>query len=200
MKYLVAWGLGVPGVLIVAWYLLNHLYWLVAGSSLAWKDSPANITVFPFEGAGCFRIGADVAHKLSSEIVDRSENAASDDFALQPCEPDFNLIQPGRIGAREVKFHVGVSPQELFDLVGLVRRQIVENDVNLLVRLAAEDYLFEETNEFRTGVSLGGLALYLPRLSSAAYRDNVPLRRYSKPSRSSRPGDNGSTGSRRSSA
>jgi len=25
MKYLVAWGLGVPGVLIVIWFLINHL-------------------------------------------------------------------------------------------------------------------------------------------------------------------------------
>jgi hypothetical protein len=24
MKYLFAWGLGVPGVLIVAWFLMNH--------------------------------------------------------------------------------------------------------------------------------------------------------------------------------
>jgi hypothetical protein len=24
MKYLVAWGLGVPGVLIVAWFLMSH--------------------------------------------------------------------------------------------------------------------------------------------------------------------------------
>src|SRR3954471_9203448 len=34
--------------------------------------------------------------------------------------------------------------------------------------------------------------------SSAAYNDRVPLRRYSKPWRSSRPGDRGSTGSKRS--
>jgi hypothetical protein len=25
MKYLLAWGLGVPGVLIVAWFLISHL-------------------------------------------------------------------------------------------------------------------------------------------------------------------------------
>ncbi|MCU1327178.1 MAG: hypothetical protein JWN34_2548 [Bryobacterales bacterium] len=24
MKYLVAWGLGLPGVLVLAWFLLNH--------------------------------------------------------------------------------------------------------------------------------------------------------------------------------
>jgi hypothetical protein len=24
MKYLIAWGLGVPGVLIVIWFLINH--------------------------------------------------------------------------------------------------------------------------------------------------------------------------------
>jgi hypothetical protein len=25
MKYMVAWGLGVPGFLIVIWFLLNHM-------------------------------------------------------------------------------------------------------------------------------------------------------------------------------
>jgi hypothetical protein len=24
MKYLIAWGLGVPGVVIVIWFLMNH--------------------------------------------------------------------------------------------------------------------------------------------------------------------------------
>ena len=100
-----------------------------------------------------------------------------------------------------MKLPLGISLEKFCDLVGLVCGQVIQNDVNLLVRLTAGDHLFEESDEFRTGVPLGSLALHLPRLtSSAAYKDNVPLRRYSKPCRSSRPGDNGSTGSRRSSA
>jgi len=26
MKYIIAWGLGVPGGIIVLWFLLNHLH------------------------------------------------------------------------------------------------------------------------------------------------------------------------------
>ena len=64
----------------------------------------------------------------------------------------------------KVQVHVGVSLQELFDLVGLVCRQVVENHVNLLVGLTAGDNLFEEPDEFGAGVPLGSLALHLASL------------------------------------
>jgi hypothetical protein len=49
-------------------------------------------------------------------------------------------------------------------------RQIGENDVNVLMRFAAGDNLFEEVDELRAGVALGGLACTFPVLtSSAAY-------------------------------
>ena len=54
--------------------------------------------------------------------------------------------------------------EELFDLVGLVCGQIIQNDVNLLARRAAGDDLFEETDELRAGVPLGSLALHLAGL------------------------------------
>jgi len=63
-----------------------------------------------------------------------------------------------------VKLHMGVPLQELFDLVGFVRRQIVQDDVNLLARVAAGDHLLEKTHELRTGMPLSGLALHLSRL------------------------------------
>jgi hypothetical protein len=33
----------------------------------------------------------------------------------QPGKPDFNLVEPGRIGGREVELYVGMSLQELLD-------------------------------------------------------------------------------------
>ena len=51
------------------------------------------------------------------------------DFALEPCEPDLDLIEAGRTGGREVF------------------GKIIQNDV-LLVGLSAGDYLFEDTDEF----------------------------------------------------
>ncbi len=116
-----------------------------------------NVGVFPFEGSGGLRVGTNVAQELAGEILDRGKNAASDHFALQPREPDLNLIEPGRIGGCEVKLHVAVSSEEIFDLIGLVCGQIIENDMNLLMRFAAGDNLFEETDEFGAGVPLGSL-------------------------------------------
>lgn len=44
---------------------------------------------------------ADVAHKLSLQIVDRSEDAARDDVAFDLGEPQLNLDEPRRISPAE---------------------------------------------------------------------------------------------------
>jgi hypothetical protein len=50
---------------------------------------------------------ANVAHELTREILDRSEGATSNDFAVQARKPDLYLIEPGRISGREVQLRVG---------------------------------------------------------------------------------------------
>jgi hypothetical protein len=124
-----------------------------------------------------------------------------DDFAFQPCKPDLDVIQPGRICRREVKLRVGIPLQKLLHLPGLVCRQIVQNDVNVLMRFTAGDDLFEEVHELGAGVALGSLALHLSGLhiQRRAQRQRAVASIF-KPCRSSRPGDDGSTGSSRSSA
>ncbi len=110
----------------------------------------------------------DCRRELAGEILDRSENAASDDVAFQPRKSDLNLIEPVRIGGRELKLRVRISLQEILDLAGLVIGQIVENDVNLLVRFTTGDHLLEEVDKFRAGMPLGGLVQHSPVTSSAA--------------------------------
>src|SRR5204863_3082174 len=119
--------------------ILIH-YWPVAASSLAWQDSATDIRIFPFERAGGFGIDAYIAQQLAREILDGSKDSARDHFALQPGEPDLDLIEPGGIRRCEMKPHVGVPPEKLFDLVGFVRGQVIEDDVNFLARIAARDY------------------------------------------------------------
>ena len=58
-----------------------------------------------------------------------------------------------------MKLHMRISPEKRFDLVGLVRGQVIENDVDLLVRVAAGNHVFEKTHELGTGMPLGGLTL-----------------------------------------
>ena len=46
---------------------------------------------------------ADVPHELSAQIGDGGEDATSDDVPLDPGEPQFDLIEPGRVSRREVQ-------------------------------------------------------------------------------------------------
>jgi hypothetical protein len=52
--------------------------------------------------------------------------------------------------------------QELAHQIGFVGRQIVQDDVNLLVPGAQRDDFLEESNEFTAGVSSGGFAVDSP--------------------------------------
>ena len=45
---------------------------------------------------------ADVPHELSAQIGDGGEDATGDDVALDPGEPQFDLVEPGRVSRREV--------------------------------------------------------------------------------------------------
>ena len=56
-------------------------YRLVRVMSLS-DDAPFRIVVGPADRAGGFEIGASVAHEFSSEILDQSEDATSDDFVF----------------------------------------------------------------------------------------------------------------------
>ena len=56
------------------------------------------VTIGPLERFGVGIVGTDVAHDLSFEIVSRPEDAASDQVTLDLREPDFDLVEPGRVG------------------------------------------------------------------------------------------------------
>jgi len=46
---------------------------------------------------------AEVPHELSAQIGDGGEDATGDDVALDPGEPQFDLVEPGRVSRREVQ-------------------------------------------------------------------------------------------------
>jgi len=46
---------------------------------------------------------ADVPHELSAQIEDGGEDATGDDVLLDPGEPQFDLVEPGRVSRREVQ-------------------------------------------------------------------------------------------------
>src|SRR5262245_66505424 len=74
---------------------------------------------------------ANVAANLSGEILHRCEDASRQQLAFNATEPQLHLVQPRRVGRREVEMHLWVRLEEGRHGSRLVRRQIVENDVNL---------------------------------------------------------------------
>jgi hypothetical protein len=66
-----------------------------------------------------------------ADLPGRSETHAAESLLLKDTEPDFDLIHPGGVGWREVKFHQGVllQPAVIFRLVGV---RVVQNNVDLL--------------------------------------------------------------------
>ena len=73
----------------------------------------SQFAIFPAERPGRFGIQPDIAKDFATQVCNRGEDAAIDDFALQFGEPDFDLVQPGRIGGCKVQAHVGVGVQKL---------------------------------------------------------------------------------------
>ena len=97
---------------------------------------------------------ADVPHELSAQIGNRGEDAACDDVT-----PD--LGEPGRVSRRKVQVDVGVPIQELGDLFGLVRRQVVGDHVDLLGRRLVDDDVCQEGDELRRSVPRRSFAQHL---------------------------------------
>ena len=55
-------------------------------------------------------VEADVTHDFAFEICHGSEDAAVDYIPLQFAEPTLDLIEPRRIGGREVEQHIACAP------------------------------------------------------------------------------------------
>ena len=69
------------------------------------------------------------------------------------------MVQPGRVGGREVEVDPRILLQELADGDGFVSGEIVQDDVNLLVSGPKGDDFLEESNELAAGVASGGFAM-----------------------------------------
>ena len=67
----------------------------------------------------------DVTHDLAREVALGSEDAACDQVAFDLREPILNLVQPGRVGGREVQMDLRVIREELLNPTRLVGREIV---------------------------------------------------------------------------
>ena len=60
-------------------------------------------SAWPRPRFGSLDVLAGVPHELSAQIGDGGEDATRDDVALDPGEPQFDLVEPRRVSRREVR-------------------------------------------------------------------------------------------------
>src|SRR5215831_8252718 len=89
------------------------------------------------------------------------EDAACDDVTLDLGEPQLDLVEPGRVSRREVQVDRGVATQELGDLRGLVRRQVVSDHMDFLGRRLIDDDVGQKGDKLCRSVARRGFAQHL---------------------------------------
>ena len=96
---------------------------------------------------------ADVPTNLPCEVSDRREHTARQEIAFDFRKPELDLVEPRRISRREVEVDGRMIHQERPHRLGLVRRQVVGDHVNLpSLRLAGDD-VAEERDKRRAGMA-----------------------------------------------
>ena len=105
-----------------------------------------NLGLGPGERAGVVVVAGDEGVDVGLELIDALEGRTAQRFAAEDREPDLDLVQPGRMGRRVMEMHVGMAcPPEI--TLGFVRREVVEDDVDLAVWIVGH-HCVHEVEEF----------------------------------------------------
>lgn len=111
-----------------------------------------DILVSPPEGCCGFVVLLDVADELSRQIGFGSEDSSSNDMALNFGKPDFDLIEPTRIGRSVMNPNGRIGVEELENAFGFMCAQVVGHDVNLFPRRLTGDDLAQKVDKFDAGM------------------------------------------------
>ena len=124
-------------------------------------DPTVGVSIGPLEGFGSLIVALDMAGNFASEVGSGSEDAASDQIALNFGEPDFDLIEPGRVSWGIMELNIRMKGEELRHSLGLVRRKVVGDDMDLL-SAGCVATTSAKGDELGTGVVQGRFAHDLP--------------------------------------
>ena len=80
------------------------------------------------------------------------DGVARDYLTLKPCKPDFNLIEPARIGRSVMNPNGRIGVEELENAFGFMCAQVVGHDVNLFPRRLTGDDLAQKVDKFDAGM------------------------------------------------
>ena len=116
-----------------------------------------DILVSPPEGCCGFVVLLDVADELSRQIGFGSEDSSSNDMALNFGKPDFDLIEPARIGRSVMNPNGRIGVEELENAFGFMCAQVVGHDVNLFPRRLTGEDLAQKVDKFDAGMPVGSL-------------------------------------------
>jgi len=108
------------------------------------SDATVSLSIGPFERLGAFVVDFDIASDFAGEVGFGREDATGDQIALNFGEPDFDLIEPGRVSRGVVELKVGMGGEELRHGLGLVRRKVVGDEVDLLALGLRGDHIGEK--------------------------------------------------------
>ena len=100
-------------------------------------NAMVNILISPVEGGCGFVVLLDVTKELSGQVSFGSEDSSSNDSALNFGKPDFDLVEPTRIGRRVMEPNCRIGVEELKNTLGFVRAQVVGHDMNFSARRLA---------------------------------------------------------------
>ena len=95
---------------------------------------------------------------MRAKSLTKVNDPAGNNIALDLGEPVFDLVEPGRVGRRLVEMHVRASGEELLDPHGLMRRQVVRDNMELLAARLVGDQVGEKGHELLAGMPRGGFA------------------------------------------
>ena len=130
----------------------RDLWILVDCNARIRSDAMSGGTVDPLHRLGRVVVFTDVAHELSLEIGERGKHAACDHVALDLSEPQLDLVEPGRIGRGVMQMQVGMLDEKRIDALGLVRREVVADDMDLFAPGLMSNDVGEEGHELGAGV------------------------------------------------
>ena len=71
------------------------------------------IAVSPTDRFGILVVARDVAPDFARQVGQRRKDPPGEQVPLDFGEPEFHLIQPGRVGRREMQVHVGMRDQKV---------------------------------------------------------------------------------------
>ncbi len=102
------------------------------------------IAVGPTDRFRVLVVASDVAPDLPREVRDRGEDPLCEEVALDLGKPEFDLIDPRRVSRREMRVDPRMGLEKRLDSFGLVRRQGVDDYVDLTAPRLCGQHVAEE--------------------------------------------------------